>query len=312
LNAAGGRPAAYLARQPIRPTIRQTGPDTRSVVRIRGGAHPPAIFCVHSSTGGVAEFVELAQHLGPGQQFFGLQSRGLVDDEPPLTTVDDMAKVYLDEVVRVQPASPYLFAAWSMGGYVALDMARRAAAGGREVGGVFLIAPPYEEPRSGRKLRSDRREARTYLKSLDDRIEAASAPRFPAREMLPLWDLNDDPLRGPDEDSDAPVGEVAKQRLKAERVNLVNLWAGHRYRAGRRRSAKPYEGRVVLFVPERDPDDEKRGVVDQWRRMLGREPEIVPVPGTHFSVIRGGGARAIAARLTSEVAAWRRPAAVTP
>jgi len=308
LNGAGGRPAASLAR---RPTIRRPGPDTRSVVRIRGGVHTPAVFCVHSSSGGVAEFVELARNLGPGRQFFGLQSRGLVDDEAPLTTVEDMAQAYLDEVVRVQPVPPYLFAAWSMGGYVAVEMARRAAGLGRQVAGVYLIAPPYEEPRSYWKLRSERRAARAHLASLNQKIEAASSAVSTAardKELLPLWDLNDDPLRDPDDHGGTPVGEAARQRLKAERINLVNVWAGNRYRAGLRRTAKPYDGRVTLFVPQQDPDGEQRGALDQWRRMLGREPEIVPVPGTHRSVIHGEGAKAIAARLTSEMANWRRPA----
>jgi thioesterase domain-containing protein len=213
-----------------------------------------------------------------------------------LSTVEAMATAYLQEVVRVQPKPPYLFAAWSMGGYVALEMARQAADLGREVGRVFLIAPPHDQLHSRWKRHTEWRAARTHLKSLDDKIEAGSAPR--EREVLPLWDLNDDPLRDP---HDPGEGADAQQRLRIERVNLTNLWAGIHYRTGRGRAAKPYGGPVTLFIPEDDPDAAKREAVDQWRRLLRHEPEIVPVPGTHTKAIQGAGAARIGARLSAEI-----------
>jgi thioesterase domain-containing protein len=285
-----------------RARIRPRGELTRSVVPIRGGALVPAIFCVHSSTGGVAEFIELAQRLDAGQQFFGLQSRGVADDERPLSTVEAMASAYLQEAMRVQPKPPYLFAAWSMGGYVALEMARQAADLGREVARVFLIAPPHDRLDSRWKRHTEWRAARAHLKTLDDKIEAGSAPR--ERELLPLWDLNDDPLRDPDDE--AAEGEDGQRRLRIERVNLANLWAGIHYRTGRGRAAKPYPGPVTLFMPQHDPDAAGREALDQWRRLLRVEPEIVPVPGTHTTVIQGAGAELIGARLRAEITKVRK------
>src|SRR5262249_50058426 len=65
----------------------------------------------------------------------------------PPASVTAMAAAYLREVVALQPDGPYLFAAQSGGCYVALEMARQAAAAGRLVGGVLLMAPAIHRRR---------------------------------------------------------------------------------------------------------------------------------------------------------------------
>jgi thioesterase domain-containing protein len=273
-------------------------PGERSAVEIRRGNVVPAVFCVHSSTGGVAEFVALSAQLGEGQRFYGLQSPGLLDGDAPLRTVEELAASYLGEVRALQPAGPYLFAGWSMGGYVAVELARQAAAAGLEVGGVFLIAPPYDEPWSWRRARKETRAARRHLQELGDRIAAAAAP--PGKQLLPQWDLNDDPLRDPA--GHAATGPDAVLRWRGERVNVVNRWASGRYRTALKRGTRPYDGRVVLFVPDGDPAGTTRRALAQWRAVLRTEPEVVTVPGEHLTVIVGPGARAVGARLKDEIA----------
>ncbi|MFD0634339.1 alpha/beta fold hydrolase [Catenulispora yoronensis] len=161
--------APLLQERTIATTTSPT--ELRSAVVVRSGKALPALFCVHSFTGDVTEFSELAGHLADGQQFIGLRSRGLVDGEQPLETVEEMAAAYLEEVVALQPEGPYLFAAWSMGGYVAVEMARRLVAQGREVPAVFLMAPPVHALR-GPNLDRDRDRDRDP----DDRDAAVLGP----------------------------------------------------------------------------------------------------------------------------------------
>jgi thioesterase domain-containing protein len=282
-------------RLPRRPAA---GADDGMVVAIRHGTDWPAVFCVHPSTGGVGEFVGIARNLDDGRQCHGLQSPGLVDGGRPIPTVADMAGRYLAAVGRVQPAGPYLFAGWSMGGYVAVEMARQAVDCGADVAGVFLVAPPHDE-RGGRwRRRAEWASARTALAGLDANIDASTEP-----SRLALWDLADDP-----DDAELPhLGESDVQRLRIERTNLVNVWAGIRYRAGLRRTLRPYDLRVVLFVPRDDPAPQARAAVAQWRGALRREPEVVSVPGSHATVVHGPGAAVIGARLNVEVGRAGRP-----
>ncbi|WP_148086440.1 alpha/beta fold hydrolase [Micromonospora sp. HM5-17] len=274
------------------------------LIPIRRGERFPAVFGVHSSTGGVAEFVTLAQQLDDGQQFFGLQSRGLLGGPRPVPTVPEMARDYLGQVRRVQPVGPYLFAAWSMGGYVAVEMARQAAERGDRVGGVFLIAPPHDDRYGPWRRWTGWRAARKVLRNLDDRIGAEPAEAPPGRELLPLWDLDEESLPDPLDDGVGLLSAEDRQRLRVERTNLVNVWAGIRYRARLRRRLRPYDLRVVLFVPRDDPARERRDAVAQWRGALRTEPEVVSVPGGHGDVLVGPGARLIGARLRAEVARW--------
>ncbi|GAA2061956.1 non-ribosomal peptide synthase/polyketide synthase [Catenulispora yoronensis] len=261
--------APLLQERTIATTTSPT--ELRSAVVVRSGKALPALFCVHSFTGDVTEFSELAGHLADGQQFIGLRSRGLVDGEQPLETVEEMAAAYLEEVVALQPEGPYLFAAWSMGGYVAVEMARRLVAQGREVPAVFLMAPPVHALR-GPNLDRDRDRDRDP----DDRDAAVLGPE-------------DEP--GPDP--------------RSARVRLINQQAAIRHRNDSHRAADPYDGHVVLFLPDDDPADARRATVRQWRSLLRREPEIVPVPQGHFTVIHDDAAAAIGKRLSADIARHR-------
>jgi thioesterase domain-containing protein len=61
-----------------------------------------------------------------------LQSCGLNDDEAPLSSIAAMADRYAREIRAVHPAGPYVLAGASMGGVLALEVARRLLdAGGR-------------------------------------------------------------------------------------------------------------------------------------------------------------------------------------
>ncbi|MET7339474.1 amino acid adenylation domain-containing protein, partial [Nonomuraea sp. NPDC005650] len=270
----------------------------RSAVRLKPGTAEPAIFFVHAATGSVSELAELAGRLGPDQQFYGLQARGLDGSEPPLETVAEMAAAYLEEVTAAQPSGPYLFAGWSVGGYIAVEMARQAAARGLEVGGVYLVGPPLHRVAAGRvarrKERSERDLVRDLIAQLDQAIAAGPGTRLaagPQKRLLERWPV------------DGPLLEAVKagdtEALRVGRMVITHLGAVLRHRA--EPPSAPYEGRVVLFIPQDDPADVRRKVVVQWRDELAAEPEIEYVPGEHATVVRGRGAEMLGTWLRSEI-----------
>ena len=274
-------------------------PDHRSMVRIRWGSVSPAIFAVHSVTGAASDFTGLARNLAPEQQWFALQARGLDGAETPSESVEEMAAAYLDEVLAVQQEGPYLFAAWSMGGYVAVEMARQAEARGLEVGGVFLIGPPLHRLRRGIDKARDTRQLRGLMRRLDDVIAAEPGTRLSQSDeelLLELWAVKGDLL------TDLRAGE--KQALRVARVVAANSLAVLHHRA--RRGVKPYTGRVVLLVPEDDPKELQTGLLDQWRSSLAGTPEVQYVPGTHEAIIREEGAAHAGARLSEEITRLQR------
>ena len=75
----------------------------------------------------------LSKHLGAEQPFYGLQSQGLDGKRALLTRIEDMAELYVQEILRVQCHGPYFLGGYCMGGTVALEMAQRLTAKGEKV-----------------------------------------------------------------------------------------------------------------------------------------------------------------------------------
>ncbi|WP_279576437.1 non-ribosomal peptide synthase/polyketide synthase [Actinomadura nitritigenes] len=261
-----------------------------------GDGPSPALFVVHTGLGGVTEFTELARSLD--RRVLGLQARGLVDDRAPLETVEEMAVAYLADVRAAQPAGPYLFAGWSMGCYVAMEMARKAKEAGLEVAGVFMAGPPNNDPGRPRRRPIDR-PARRLLDRIDRALRDGTPlePAFQER-LLDVWDIDERGLEG------LRAGDP--QVLRTGRIGVINHHAARHYSDTVMRGGEPYAGRVVLYLPEGDPKPLNDEVLAQWRPALATEPEIVWVPGEHRTVIRGLGADAIAAHLNGEAQAGGR------
>src|SRR6185503_2382423 len=70
---------------------------------------------------------------------YGLQARGLDENQVPHTRIEEMAAHYLEAIRSVQPDGPYLLGGWSMGGVVAYEMAQQLAAQGQQVSLLALL-----------------------------------------------------------------------------------------------------------------------------------------------------------------------------
>jgi thioesterase domain-containing protein/aryl carrier-like protein len=283
-------------------------PQTLSAIPIRRGTAVPPVFCAHSSTGGITEFTEFAAHLAEGQQFYGLQSRGLTSADQPLESVKEMAKAYIEDMITVQPQGPYLIAGWSTGCYIAFEMARQMAAASRHAGGLFLIAPPHQrlgsplQRRGKRRRRPINRDERRFLRHLDKTIKAGPGQRLLPEyeeELLSMWNLDDE--------GKAAVRAGDKAKLRAGRIGIINYLAGIHYSGLMQFRLKPYDGRVVLFMPENTSDRMRQGTLGEWLAVLRQQPEIIDVPGEHRTVIYDG-AEDVGTWLRAEIIRWEPPA----
>ena len=102
------------------------------------GARPP-FFCVHGAGGNVLIYQKLAQHLGLDQPFYGFQSQGLDGTCDPLTRVEDMAALYVQNLRAMQARGPYFLGGYCSGGTIAYEMARQLSAAGEEVALLALF-----------------------------------------------------------------------------------------------------------------------------------------------------------------------------
>jgi phthiocerol/phenolphthiocerol synthesis type-I polyketide synthase E len=102
------------------------------------GPRPP-LFCMHGAGGTVLIYRELSEHLGLDQPFYGLQSQGLDGDIPPLTTIEEMAALYVKEIRRTQPHGPYFLAGYCGGGTIAYEAAQQLQAEGEPIALLALF-----------------------------------------------------------------------------------------------------------------------------------------------------------------------------
>jgi phthiocerol/phenolphthiocerol synthesis type-I polyketide synthase E len=102
------------------------------------GSRPP-MFCFHGAGGNVLIYRDLSRHLGLDQPFYGLQAQGLDGALPPLTTVEDMAELYVKEIRRVQPQGPYFLGGYCGGGTIAYEAAQQFQAAGQQVALLALF-----------------------------------------------------------------------------------------------------------------------------------------------------------------------------
>jgi thioesterase domain-containing protein/aryl carrier-like protein len=293
---------ADLAARATEVAVTGTPDEPGALVVIRRGDIVPAVFCVHEIGGGAGDFHELATWLEPGQQMFALQSQGLFDARPPLDTVEEMAEAYLAEVTTRQPTGPYVLAGLSMGSFVALEMAIRLRADGREVAGVFMLgAPTPTGGTSGQAVDHDIRE------ELVDEVTAALAgpPGTTLPQALEDWFLAEWTLT---EDEADRLRRGDKQMLRMIRVIEANRRASLRYqsRLGRRsrlpwRSTERYDGQVVLFFPTEADAGDNEFAIARWQESLDGNPRIELAPGTHYSMIMGAGAEVMGRALAAEI-----------
>jgi thioesterase domain-containing protein/acyl carrier protein len=100
----------------------QTASST--LVLIKGGEIEPPLFFIHPAGGQVMAYHHLAAALETARPVYGLQSRALDDPATEHTSIEAMAEEYATAISQRQPYGPYYLLGWSMGGVIAVSIAK--------------------------------------------------------------------------------------------------------------------------------------------------------------------------------------------
>jgi amino acid adenylation domain-containing protein len=98
------------------------------------GMNPPLFFCANSS----AEILGLANNLGEEQPFYFLES-GLTIVGNNQAKIKAIAAHHVDDILAVQPDSPYLLGGYCVGSLVAYEIAQQLLAKGKKVELLFFL-----------------------------------------------------------------------------------------------------------------------------------------------------------------------------
>ncbi|MGX5654100.1 acetoacetate--CoA ligase [Geodermatophilus nigrescens] len=239
-------------------------PDSRTL-RDGDPAAPP-LFLVHGAHGDLDSWHALVAELTVPGEVVGLVGP-LARPDGSRFSVDELAARHVASVTARAPAGPVRLGGYSFGGVVALEVARRLTAAGRDVDflGLFDCRPPYVELGRGRRL------ARKVAGAL----------------ALVVPGLSDESVR-------TALADRRSAELPADRRVL-------------RDSAALYEafplpdhaGPVTYFrIRRRVPVLAHQMAV--WRRHLP-DLRVVPVPGTHNDLLAGRYAATLGARVSAAI-----------
>ena len=115
-------------------------------VLLKPGDQKPPVFFMHGLGGNALEFVRLVKQLRSSHAIYGLQARGTDGLEQPCWSIEEMAAFHVEAIKELQPDGPYALVGYSLGGLVALEMARRLATAGEDIDLLVMIDsyPPLQ------------------------------------------------------------------------------------------------------------------------------------------------------------------------
>ena len=272
-----GRTIEQLARLLPEP------PVTRSpLVAIQPAGPRRPFFCVHPVGGSVFRYVELARWLGKDRPFYGLEARGLDEEEQPHARIEDMAAYYLEAVRAVQPEGPYLLGGWSMGGVIAFEMARQIETQARHMalpvlidagGAIASLRGPEQQEQAQHAL------LRAFVLSL-----GLSPDQFTI-SMQELQQMGSDEqlacvLAQPGiADLLPPEMDVTGLRRQLS-VFTANLRAMQSY------VPQPFGGRIALLEAAESPGAASGDSFLAWEELAGQGVTRTTVPGNHYTMLR--------------------------
>jgi len=282
-----------------RPTVKElsekirAGDETKqwcSIVPINSRGNRPPFFCVLGNPRA------LGPHLDPERPFYWLH-HGQEGVFMPYAAIDQIAADHLEQILAIQDQGPYFIGGFSVGGLIALEMARLLRKQRKEVAMLALFDPtnPAHDQILGWRARFNKTltsDASPWHKGRYVLVRLAKLPSI-AIKMLARW------------------GRRLKLRTMRYYYFATNtpmpkkIRAAHRWnvllRAARQYRYAPYDSAITLFLPEGNPADLEQfeALQHAWRSVAGERLETQRIQGAreHLDLVREPFVRDLAVKL---------------
>lgn len=109
------------------------------------GTKSPLVF-LHVSGSHVVFLQPLAKRLGADQPIYAFQPVGLEGEAMPIRSFAELAKLYVAELLQVQPEGPYNIVGHCAGGRLALEVAHLLQEKGHDIATIVVIDTPEPRP----------------------------------------------------------------------------------------------------------------------------------------------------------------------
>ena len=254
-------------------------PSSYSLVPIQSKGSLPVLFAIHW----LNYTRDLSKYLGEDQPIYGLNfgmghSRGHV---PLLSTIEELAEHYIEEIQTLQPKGPYFLMGSSFGGLVAYEMAQQLLAKEEQIGLITLFD--------------------TYTKwreELSMKQKLINIFSFPQKSLIFFIQVNRKKLQN--------ILILIKRLIKkvmgkyVYRPKLLYKVLAQAY------SPKIYLGDVLFFKSKEDLFSSISSKIEppeiNLQKLVMGNLEIHEIPGDHNSMLKEPHIRVVAEKLTSHLA----------
>lgn len=219
-----------------------TSRQQRAIVPLQPRGRRAPVFAIGGHNGDVFCYRALAQHIGGDQPFFGLQPPGLDGRNAPISSIEDLARYFAQQIRESNSHESCIIAGYCAGGTVAFELGRQLQQQGTSIDFVALFAgqyPTWYRPFSQRRKQfSDMLErARVHSRSL------ASLSLAGRRDYVAdMFRRNTARHDATTESTDSATDPVVIYREKVKAATMIGIC---RYRP------QHFDGRLKLFLPNR-------------------------------------------------------------
>jgi len=247
-----------------------------SLVAIQPEGSRPPLFCVHAAGANVLIYRPLSRHLGKNQPVFALQAQGLDGRTKPLTTVEEMAALYISEMRAFQPRGPYFLLGASFGGLVIYEMAQQLLAEGEKVALLAMLNTNCPVYSFAKRMQC---HAGHLMEHGPRRYLSAAGKGVKRRLTGRMADENNAEAKSTDPEIEKLLARDSGVDESLVRTVAAILTAEEQYMPAR----QEYPGKITLFwARDAAPDFEDNRL--GWRRMAAGGFDLHVVPGTHTTM----------------------------
>lgn len=137
-----------------------------SLVPIHTTGSKPPLFLIHGGGLNILLFKSISKYLDKEQSVYGIQALGLNKAMEIPETLEEIASIHVQEILAAHPDGPYSLAGYSLGGFIAVEIARQLKAMGKEISflGVMDTYAGIDPPAMRKSERIRRKIIRQFYK----------------------------------------------------------------------------------------------------------------------------------------------------
>jgi glutamate-1-semialdehyde aminotransferase/thioesterase domain-containing protein/acyl carrier protein len=252
------------------------------LVKIQPQGSKRPLFFIHSMGGNVLCYNELARCLGSDQPFYGLQAPGLYGEHEPHTRIEDMATHYIIALRVVQPEGPYFLGSWSMGSFIAFEMAQQLQKQGHQVALLSLLDSPAPD-------------SSNQPVDIEDDLDTIALANFAmdiAGSAGNNLSVSYDKFQQlePDEQLNYVLEQLQMANLMPANVDLQQFRLFSKvyksnFRASKSYVPQVYPNRMIFFRASDGGSDHLDDPSWGWSKLSSEPVETLTVPGNHYTML---------------------------